>query len=43
MLYNEEINKLKAGEKIAGLKQNPIVINIDNECFAVDGKIEVTY
>ena len=43
VLYNSEINKLKAGEVSAGLRQNPVMFSVDNECFAKDGKIEVTY
>ena len=43
MLYNSEINKLKATEKIFELYLNPIVIKTEEQSLIRDGKIEVTY
>lgn len=37
------MNKLKASERVFGLKENPIEFLIEDESFVTDKKIEVKY
>ena len=43
MLYNDEINRLKATEKVMSIRTNPIHFKVDHHSFAMKNKIEVVY
>ncbi len=43
ILYNTQINKLKAAEHDLKIKENAILMKVEDKNIAKDGMIEVTY